>query len=337
MHRRLLDILRCPHCGAPLELVDADATAPEGEIDEGLLRCRAEHPFAVTRGIPRLLPGAATDRRTSENFSHEWEHHELADKTWGMELADRVRWFFVEPLGLSPEELRGKRLLDAGCGNGSQSVAYTALGLEVVAVDLSSGLERGHAFRSHHAGADPERVDFVQADLQRPPFEPASFDIIHSAGVLHHTPNTERTFRGLCPMLRPGGTFYVWVYKREPVVTPVVDAIRKVTTRLPANVFAVVARLLAPLFQVFVRTVSALGIRAYEPMQRREAALALMDIFGAPYAHAHTYDEVREWFVSEGFDEVRSCNDDRRGFGVVGRLGGGRRASGQQLLANAKE
>ena len=33
-------------------------------------------------------------------------------------------------------------MLDAGCGNGSQSVAYTALGLEVIAVDLSSDWKR---------------------------------------------------------------------------------------------------------------------------------------------------------------------------------------------------
>ena len=145
------------------------------------------------------------DQQTRENFSYEWNNHELGGTTWGMQLSDRVRWFFLEPLRIPAAELRGKVMLDAGCGNGSQSVAYTALGLEVIAVDLSSGLEHGHAYRRLHLGAVPERVHFVQADLQRPPLGPASMDIIHSAGVLHHTPDTLQTFRALRPLLRPGG------------------------------------------------------------------------------------------------------------------------------------
>jgi hypothetical protein len=56
---------------------------------------------------------------------------------------------------------------------------------------------------------------------------------------------------------------------------------------------------------------------------RREAALALMDIFGAPYAHYHSFDEVARWYGSEGFDEIWGCNDGRRGFGVCGRRTGG--------------
>ena len=52
-----------------------------------------------------------------------------------------------------------------------------------------------------------------------------------------------------------------------------------------------------------------------------EAALALMDIFGAPYAYYHSYDEVFGWYQAEGFGEVWPCNDGRRGFGVCGRDG----------------
>jgi hypothetical protein len=54
-------------------------------------------------------------------------------------------------------------------------------------------------------------------------------------------------------------------------------------------------------------------------MTRREAALALMDIFGAPYAHYHSFAEVSDWFRTEGLDEVWTCNETRRGFGVCGR------------------
>ncbi|MDQ2921398.1 MAG: methyltransferase domain-containing protein, partial [Acidobacteriota bacterium] len=183
--------------------LESEAVEKRGEITSGLLHCAScERWFPVVRGIPRMLPDAlqehwttlhshipqpapeslrpliesvnsslpvSYDRQTRENFSYEWDNHELGGTTWGMQLSDRVRWFFLEPLRIPAEELPGKVMLDAGCGNGSQSVAYTELGLEVIAVDLSSGLEHGQAYRRLHPGADPRRVHFVQGDLQRPP------------------------------------------------------------------------------------------------------------------------------------------------------------------------
>ena len=354
MYLRLLEFLRCPTCHAELTGIGLETQSQEdgGEIISGLLHCAAEHWFPIVRGIPRMLPDAIAEhwptiqhlipqpvpasltgliaslnsqrtagyhRATRENFSHEWDHHELGGKTWGMELSDRVQWFFVDPLQIQKEDLAGKLMLDAGCGNGSQSVAYTTLGLEVIAVDLSSGLEKGYAFRQLLSGAKPERVHFVQADLQHPPLAANILDIIHSAGVLHHTPDTLTTFRALRPLLRPGGTFYLWLYKYEKLVTPLVNSIRAVSTKIPPATFARIANLLAVPFIGFCRTVDALGIRDYSSMNRREAALALMDIFGAPYAYYHSYDEVLGWYEAEGFGEVWPCNDGRRGFGVCGR------------------
>ncbi len=320
---------------------------PGEEVLEGFLNCSRGHWFPVVRGIPRLLPDslnehwadlephipagsplrdgpgslvdASYDRRTRQNFSHEWDHFELGDRTWGMDLDYRVKTYFIEPLRIPEEDLQGKVLLDAGCGNGSQSVAYTELGLEVIALDISSGVERGQQFRDRRTTARPDRVHFVQADLCSPPIAFGSVDIIHSAGVLHHTPDTQRSFRGLCPLLRPGGTFYVWVYSYEPVVTPVVNSIRAVTTRLPPDVFARVADALADVFRGFTWTLNALRLRSYPRWTRREAALALLDIFGAPYAHYHSFPEVSQWFKHEGFTEVWECNRTRRGFGVCGR------------------
>ncbi|HEV2881232.1 MAG TPA: methyltransferase domain-containing protein [Pyrinomonadaceae bacterium] len=355
MYTRLLNFLCCPHCRESLEVFPLKtADNSEEEITEGLLCCTRSHWFPVVRGVPRMLPDALAehwetlrpllpqplppelhavvetaksfaggvnyDRQTRENFSHEWDNHDLGGATWGMKLSDRVEWFFLNPLRLSLEELKGKVMLDAGCGNGSQSVAYTAFGLEVIAVDLSSGLEHGQAYRHKHQGANPARVHFVQGNLQQPPLKSATLDIIHSAGVLHHTPDTLQTFRALLPLLRPRGTFYVWLYKYEKLVTPVVDTLRVVTTRIRPRQFARVADLMAVPFIGFCKAVNGLGVRKYPIMSRREAALALMDIFGAPYAYYHSYEEVTKWYEAAGFTEVWPCNDDRRGFGVCGRL-----------------
>ncbi len=322
MYLRLLDLVRCPSCGERL-VASASDTSSDGELLEGLLRCSRAHVYPVVRGIPRLLPGSPTephDRRTQANFTEEWRQHNPGGRTWSMDLDSRVEAFFLLPMRIARDNLEGKLVLDAGCGNGSQSVVYTRFGCEVVALDLSSGLEHGQAFRDEPAGAVPERVHFVQADLRYPPFAPGVFDIIHSAGVLHHTPDTRGAFDSLAPLLKTGGTFYLWLYKYEPIVTPLVNTIRLFTTPIPARWFARIAGILAPLFQLFCATANRLGIRAYSPLSRREAALALMDIFGAPYAHYHSFEEVADWYRTWGLSEMWRCNEGRRGFGICGRL-----------------
>lgn len=357
MYSRLLQFLRCPTCQSELSCVALETQNPAagGEIVSGLLHCgEATHWFPIVRGIPRMLPDAIQEhwstikdlipqptpnaliplvaslqsqgtvtyhQATRKNFSHEWDQFDLGDRTWGILLSDRVQWFFLNSLNIPKADLVGKLMLDAGCGNGSQSVAYSALGLEVIAVDLSSGVEKGYVYRHSHPGARPERVHFVQANLQHPPLAPNILDIIHSAGVLHHTPDTLTTFRALRPLLKSGGTFYVWLYRYEKFVTPVVNSIRVVSTKIPPSSFARIARLMAVPFMIFCQTVNALGIRKYSNMSRREAALALMDIFGAPYAYYHSFDEVRGWYQAAGFGEIWPCNEGRRGFGVCGRDG----------------
>lgn len=360
MYPRLLTFLRCPVCGGSMRL-ESLVPMPGGaqdEVSEGLLRCDEAHVFPVVRGVPRMLPDSLRehlpalrelplaeaspsardlmteltagepqrfeyDSRTRASFSSEWEHHNVGDKTWGMELDFRVNEFFLSSIGMPVEDLQGKVVLDAGCGNGSQSVAYTAFGMEVIAMDLSTGLEHGQAFRGQYPNARPDKVHFIQADLQRPPLAHGSVDIIHSAGVLHHTPSTERTFRGLCPLLRPGGTFYVWLYKHERIVTPVVNGIRRGSVRLSARSFDRLARAAALPFRGFCALLNRTGLRSYPAISQREAALALTDIFGVPYAHYHSFGEVREWFKSEGFDEPWPCNESRRGFGICGRRADG--------------
>lgn len=278
MYERLLTWLRCPECGGRLQARSriSEATDAGTEITEGVLRCALGHVFQVSGGVPRMLP-RAHDRRTRDSFDREWSFYRPGDRTWASDLDERVDTFLRRAIRLSGAALEGKLLLDAGCGNGSQSVAYTELGLEVVAVDLSTGVDHGHAFRHRRPAAQPHRVHFVQADLQAPPFAPGTFDLIHSVGVLHQT------------------------------------------TRLPPRLFAVIARALAVPFQLFTMALDASGLRRYRRLDRREAALALMDIFGAPHAHHHSFGEVDRWYRSEGFDEVWRCNDSRGGFGACGR------------------
>ncbi len=321
MLARLLDLLVCPQCQGGLALAEAVGDSRD-EIESGRLDCPNKHRYAVAGGIPRLLPAGSDSRldRVRESFSREWTNHELGMRTWYLDLDTRVRGTFVEALGIPAEDLATKRVLDAGCGNGTQSVAFTEFAAEVVALDLSTGLELGQAFRDRWPRGRRDAVHFVQGDVARPPLPPGSVDVVYSFGVLHHTPDTRASFSALVPLLRPGGTCYIWVYRYEPFWTPLIRLLRAVTTRVPVALLDRLTRVLAVPFIAFTIAATATGVRTYPRIDRREAALALMDIFAAPYAHHHCPAEVRGWFAAAGFTDVRECNHARRGFAVVGRL-----------------
>jgi ubiquinone/menaquinone biosynthesis C-methylase UbiE len=310
---------------------------PAAEVTTGTLSCEHGHLHPVVGGIPRLLPkgppGTARDHgrarsrgrdrrqeRVRESFSREWSKHELGDRTWYIDAGTYVRGVFLDAVRIPGDELRGKVAVDAGCGNGGQSVALADHVGQVIALDISSGVELGEQLRRQWEGEGRDRTDFIEADLQHPPLRPATADVIYAIGVLHHTPDTHRTFLGLVSLLRPGGTLSVWLYRYEPVVTPILRALRAVTTRLPPRGVEVLAEVMATPFIAFTRVVDRLGVRGYPvEITRREASKALIDIFGAPYAHCHSTSEVEGWFRSAGFVEWWA-NEGRRGFQLTGRL-----------------
>ena len=58
-------------------------------------------------------------------------------------------------------------------------------------------------------------ADFSLADAENLPFDADTFDVFYSNGVLHHTPDTERTIAEAHRVLKPGGTAKVMLYYRN--------------------------------------------------------------------------------------------------------------------------
>lgn len=147
-------------------------------------------------------------------------------------------------------------------------VAYSEFGVDVIAMDISTGRGPTGSISYKPTCRHPPRPS-------KPRHHPFSR---RSPSYPRH-----RTFEALRPLLRPGGTLYVWLYCYERLVTLTVNFIRRGTSRIPPHRFARVADAMAGPFQVFCRVLNAAGVRSYPALQRREAALALLDIFGAPY------------------------------------------------------
>lgn len=92
---------------------------------------------------------------------------------------DRMRATLLDWL---PEDLGGRRILDAGCGTGAASVALAQRGAEVIAVDVSAGLIDIARDRAP-AGL---RIDWHRGDMLDPVF--GSFDHVIAMDSLIHYP-----------------------------------------------------------------------------------------------------------------------------------------------------
>jgi SAM-dependent methyltransferase len=87
----------------------------------------------------------------------------------------------------------GKRVLEIGCGLGTDTINFARAGARITAIDLSSkSLELARQRAEVFGLAD--RITFVEADAENLAdfVEPAPYDLIYSFGVIHHTPHPSR-------------------------------------------------------------------------------------------------------------------------------------------------
>ncbi|MFQ5699084.1 MAG: class I SAM-dependent methyltransferase [Myxococcota bacterium] len=129
------------------------------------------------------------------------------------------RKYFVEPhipVFADFSAWKDKRVLEVGCGIGTDTINFARAGARVTAVDLSS--ESLRMARKRAAVFElSEKIRFVEADVERlPQFLPVEpYDLIYSFGVLHHTPDPAAALRALRSYLAPGGTLKLMMYHRR--------------------------------------------------------------------------------------------------------------------------
>lgn len=115
------------------------------------------------------------------------------------------------PSAVNFEKTRGLRVLEIGCGCGSEAERFVRAGAHYTAVDLTKAAVSITRKRFELGNLDGH---FVQGDAERLPFADSSFDLVYSHGVLHHTPDTPRTIREIHRVLSPGGEAVIMLYYR---------------------------------------------------------------------------------------------------------------------------
>lgn len=96
----------------------------------------------------------------------------------------------------------GLDVLDVGCGPGFFSIALTAAGMSVTAVDYTPQmLEQARA----NAGGLAGSIRFLRADAQDLPLGDSSFDVVVSRNLTWDLPDPRRAYAEWLRVLRPGG------------------------------------------------------------------------------------------------------------------------------------
>lgn len=121
---------------------------------------------------------------------------------------ERVHGFAQRALRLLGR-VRGKRLLDLGCGLGQDALFFARKGMEVTALDIAPENIRRLSERARKAGWN---VEAIARDLiRRLPFPDRSLDVAYAHLSLHYFDDatTRRIIHNVRSVLRPGGWFFI--------------------------------------------------------------------------------------------------------------------------------
>jgi ubiquinone/menaquinone biosynthesis C-methylase UbiE len=243
--------------------------------------------------------GRAVDGNSvSESFGYQWKARELGrfEKTtlYGMTMEDEQR-AFLDGLGITAKDVKGKSVLDAGCGDGALLQALAGMGAEVVGLDINRSITV-----AARRCCGLTNVSILQADLSRPCFSPASFDFVWCEGVIVHTPHPFQTFSSLTQLIKPGGRLYLWVYPLErPSIYQRVRDLLIAPYLIPRPLLLYLCYALAaalyPLFPLTGRT------RAF-----RTIAFELFDNLSPRYQWRFREADIRSWLQEAGFEDIRT-------------------------------
>ncbi len=323
MKENLLESLACPICKKNFTL--KANKRKKSEIETGILRCSNNHRFNITKGIPRLVVDKAEGFvKTEGAFSEKWKkynkhYHQpkwyLFQQNWFLE-----RFGWKNPDNFKRFLQSRRKILDAGTGLGNSAKLFSANpNSQVFAIDASESID--FAYKKY---GNTHNIHFIQTDLRKLPFKSQFFDFICSDQVLHHTKNTETSFKYLTKFLKKNAVISIYVYsKKAPMREYADDYIRQHTTKMSPQECIEFSKDMTYLGKSFSelkkkihikRDIPVLGIKAgIHDVQRfiywyflkcfwaddgnfERSVGVNFDWYFPKYAYRHTPQEVRKWF-----------------------------------------
>jgi arsenite methyltransferase len=182
--------------------------------------------YSLRDGILRERRIASDSQtQTSDTFGFKWHQRDTFESDASL---TRMRDWLIERYGnvsTAPwwsEYASEPLVLDAGCGAAASAVELFSgvlPDIRYLGVDISSAVDVAAA----RFGERGLSAGFIQADVTQPPLSPETVDVIFSEGVLHHTDSTRGALLRLATLLKPGGRFLFYVYRRKGPIREFTD------------------------------------------------------------------------------------------------------------------
>ena len=164
-------------------------------------------------------------KAAEETFHNQWAASERATRINVRQRNEACTAPEMRHLRKTLGDLRGKSLLDIGCGLGEASVYFALEGAHVTATDVSPGMCDATRRLAQAEGVTVETHLSAAEDLQ---LGDRQFDIIYVGNTLHHV-DIATTLDRLLPHLRDDGIFASW----DPVAyNPLINIYRRVATQV---------------------------------------------------------------------------------------------------------
>lgn len=168
---------------------------------------------------------SAAQAQTAATFGYKWQRRDsYEDGTLLSVVNSWLRERYGDPSAILTcrDGAALPVLLDAGCGSGVAALELFGDRLRrvrYVGVDISAAIDVART-RFAERGVPG---NFLQCDLMQIPLPPASVDLVFSEGVMHHTDSTEAALHSLARLVKPGGHFLFYVYRRKGPIREFTD------------------------------------------------------------------------------------------------------------------
>lgn len=196
----------CPRCAGTLE-----------RREDAVACTQCGRSYAMTDDLPRMfVPNEWEDTQDDvtdrmRQFYEETPFPNYDDFDSAGSLVEKARKGLFAKL-LDDQIPIGARVLEAGCGTGQLTAFLSIANRTVVGADMClNSLTMAKRFRDANM---LRRAHFMQMNLFRPCFRPASFDVVISNGVIHHTSDPFLAYQTLAKLVRPGGYLIIGLYHR---------------------------------------------------------------------------------------------------------------------------
>src|SRR5688500_13991155 len=258
-----------------------------------------------------------------------WQRHPCGIKFAEAQPGSRLFYELVEqhryekewhiPAAAGFNETKNLRVLEIGCGLGTDGAQFAKAGADYTGVDLTEAaidLTRRRFELFNLPGK------FRVADAECLDFPDNSFDLVYSHGVLHHTPDTAGAIRQVHRVLRPGGRAAVMLYHRNSFNYRVnISMLRRVGVHLlrwDAGLKFVGLFTGEPEDSLREHARQLRSERSY--LSSQEFLSRNTDGAGNPLARVYSRDEARELFKDFSKVELRTYFLNKRWLPLLGSI-----------------